>query len=554
MVKGCLMNKLGALLAASIVAMFAGCSNTTSGNDSAGILIETNTGNKGFARVYVGVDLWNLSVDDTVSLALSERDTVGDTVYVYENDYRKVVDSAAFLAGVLQMDSVPVGEYDSVKVYEADGGIRTIAVDLEIEKDESYFVDEEGAIPVTQKNVSVNTGTAQFYVSVESFELETGDSLLMKRSESKHENDTLFVIDYIVAKKISAEDVERGIVKIENVPAGEYDQILVSKKSGETLVSKDFEEALTLSETSVFVTAAGVSELGSVSIALPEGFDDLSDADESFKDVPFPIFLPTSLNAPCLLDADDNVIKLEVAESDYYKNRVLYWGKASEVKFSKKGDVDFKVIPGCVESNDESIAMGTYKNHFSDATMSDAASALFKDKDDLLGHSRWVDSTDSWLYITDFEPFSEDGHYMGLSIWFNIDSMQVGEYAQIVSAKKDSVGFTLQKRGSSGAVNLRLDTRTGVYNTVVGRANGVLDGTWHNYSFKIHGDSVTTFIDGKLLESKQFDSGEGFAKAFNPGVGYGGLRGGIDELFFFDGTQSRNWMRLFYALQKSALE
>jgi hypothetical protein len=171
----------------------------------------------------------------------------------------------------------------------------------------------------------------------------------------------------------------------------------------------------------------------------------------------------------------------------------------------------------------------------------------------VLGNSRWVDSTDNWFYIPDFKPFSEDGYYMGLSIWFNIDSMQVGEYAQIISAKKDSVGFTLQKRGTSGAMNLRLDTRTGVYNTVVGRANGVLDGTWHNYSFKIHGDSVTTFIDGTLLESRQFDSGEGFAAAFNPAIGYGGLRGGIDEVFFFDGTQSNNWMRLFYALQYAVI-
>ena len=45
---------------------------------------------------------------------------------------------------------------------------------------------------------------------------------------------------------------------------------------------------------------------------------------------------------------------------------------------------------------------------------------------DLLGRSRWVDSTDNWFYIPDFKPFSEDGYYMGLSIWFNIDSMQVG--------------------------------------------------------------------------------------------------------------------------------
>jgi len=198
--------------------------------------------------------------------------------------------------------------------------------------------------------------------------------------------------------------------------------------------------------------------------------------------------------------------------------------------------------------------MGTYKNHFSDVAISDSAKAKFQDAEAALGNALWLDTSDKWFYIDDFKPFSEDGYYMGLSVWFHVDSMQVGEYAQIVSAKKDSVGFTLQKRGTSGAVNLRLDTKTGGYNVLVGRVNSVLDGTWHNYSFKIHGDSATTFIDGTLIESVQFDAGEGFSVAYNPAVGYSGVQGGVDELFFFDGTQSRNWMRLFYALQQGVRE
>ncbi len=138
---------------------------------------------------------------------------------------------------------------------------------------------------------------------------------------------------------------------------------------------------------------------------------------------------------------------------------------------------------------------------------------------------------------------------MTLSVWFNMDSLQVDGYVQIVSAKKDSVGFALQQRGAINALNLRLDAEHGVYNSVYGRADGVLDNQQHNYTFKINGDAVTMFVDGVLNSKDEFDSGDGFGKAVNPGVGYKGTRGGIDEVFFLDGTQSDNWMRLFYALQ-----
>ncbi len=376
---GCFKNIFGAgrlafaFAAECALAFFAGCSNTSS-TDSAGILIETNTGNKGLARILVSTENLDVVAGDTVVVFKASADTVGDTLYVDTVDYRHVATSIECASGVMSLDSLPVGDYESVSVHPLEGDVRTVAVSWDVE-----------------------------------------------------ENST---------------NIDRAL-------------------------NAEFK--------------------GAVALVLPEGFEDLASSDEVFENMPFAVRLPDVKN-PCLLDADGNMVRLSRAE------------------------------------------------------LADAPTA------------KTSDSTDNWFYIPDFKPFSEDGYYMGLSIWFNIDSMQVGEYAQIISAKKDSMGFTLQKRGTSGAVNLRLDTRTGVYNTVVGRANGVLDGTWHNYSFKIHGDSVTSFIDGTLLESRQFDAGEGFAAAFNPSIGYGGLRGGIDEVFFFDGTQSNNWMRLFYALQYAVIK
>ena len=433
-----------AFAAVCVLAFFAGCSNTSS-TDSAGILIETNTGNKGLARILVSAENLDVVAGDTVVVFKASADTVGDTLYVDTVDYRHVATSIECESGVMSLDSLPVGNYESVSVHPLEGNVRTVAVSWNVE-----------------------------------------------------ENST---------------NIDRAL-------------------------EAEFK--------------------GAVALVLPEGFEDLASSDEVFENMPFAVRLPDVKN-PCLLDANGNMVRLsraELADAPTAKtsDSAVYWGVLPQVAFDGNGAISLDIVESCQSSDHIDLALARYVEHFDSVVPSEAALATGNELASVLGNSRWVDSTDNWFYISDFKPFSEDGYYMGLSIWFNIDSMQVGEYAQIISAKKDSVGFTLQKRGTSGAVNLRLDTRTGVYNTVVGRANGVLDGTWHNYSFKIHGDSVTTFIDGALLESRQFDAGEGFAAAFNPSIGYGGLRGGIDEVFFFDGTQSNNWMRLFYALQYAVIK
>ena len=445
MFKGCLKNKWALLLALLAIVVIAGCSNTPSGGDSAGILIETNTGNKGVARILVSAENLDVVAGDTVVVFKASADTVGDTIYVDTVDYRHVATSIECASGVMALDSLPVGNYESVSVHPLEGDVRSVEVSWNVE-----------------------------------------------------ENST---------------NIDRAL-------------------------DAEFK--------------------GAVALVLPEGFEDLAVSDEVFEDMPFAVRLPDVKN-PCLLDVEGNMVRLsraEIADAPTAKvsDSAVYWGVLPQVAFDEGGAISLDIVESCQSSDKFDLALARYVEHFDSLVPSEAALATGNELASVFGNSRWVDSTDNWFYINNFKPFSEDGYYMGLSVWFNIDSVQVAEYAQIISAKKDSVGFTLQKRGASGAVNLRLDTRTGVYNTVVGRANGVLDGTWHNYSFKIHGDSVTTFVDGALLESRQFDSGEGFAAAYNPAIGYGGLRGGIDELFFFDGTQSRNWMRLFYALQKSALE
>ena len=432
-----------AFAAVCALAFFAGCSNTSS-TDSAGILIETNTGNKAVARILVSTENLDVVAGDTVVVFKASADTVGDTLYVDTVDYRHVATSIECASGVMALDSLPVGDYESVSVHPLEGDVRSVAVSWNVE-----------------------------------------------------ENST---------------NIDRAL-------------------------EAEFK--------------------GAVALVLPEDFEDLASSDEVFEDMPFAVRLPDVKN-PCLLDADGNMMRLsraELADAPTAKasDSAVYWGVLPQVAFDESNAMSLDVVESCQSSDRIDLALARHVEHFDSFEPSEAVLATGNELASVLGNSRWVDSTDNWFYIPDFKPFSEDGYYMGLSIWFNIDSMQVSEYAQIISAKNDSTGFALQKRGATGAVNLRLDTRTGAYNALFGRANGVLDGTWHNYSFKIHGDSVTTFIDGTLLESRQFDSGEGFAAAFNPTIGYGGIRGGVDEVFFFDGTQSNNWMRLFYALQYAVI-
>ena len=367
----CLM----ATLALTAAISFIGCSDSTSGN-TAGIIIETNTGNKGSARVYVPTELWDLSTGDTVSLEQIHRDTIGDTIFVHENDYRKVADSTSIASGFLLLDSVPEGRYDSVTVYTTEGKIRVFEANMDInegqmyhldstgfwelptmelfgeigivdftyistkdfdikkgdslnfyghtvwgidndtliiynfehpfrytmkyadvstgfanvsfipygnydslvvkspdgsvrkhpmnfyiEEDKSYYIDSKGSHPITVERNSITEGDAQFYFSVESFEMSAGDTLYMKRSERSLSNDTLYETNYIVLKIINSTDVAEGVIKIENVPGGFYNDLDIYKHNANENTggwAEDYKQ-WTLSKTPIFISKDSIS-------------------------------------------------------------------------------------------------------------------------------------------------------------------------------------------------------------------------------------------------------------------------------------------------------
>ena len=136
---GCFRNMIGsrrlafAFVAVCMLAFFAGCSNTSS-TDSAGILIETNTGNKGVARILVSTENLDVVAGDTVVVFKASADTVGDTLYVDTVDYRHVTTSIECASGVMSLDSLPVGDYESVSVHPLEGGVRSVAVSWNVEE------------------------------------------------------------------------------------------------------------------------------------------------------------------------------------------------------------------------------------------------------------------------------------------------------------------------------------------------------------------------------------------------------------------------------------
>ena len=264
---------------------------------------------------------------------------------------------------------------------------------------------------------------------------------------------------------------------------------------------------------------------------------------------------------PCLVDANRNVIALEKSDGD----SLLYWGRLDQVNFSADGSLNFDLLDSCYRDKGPEVELSRRTLHLDNEKVSDAAFAKFKSSEmrAALGGALWTDYTDMWMLVNDFDPFTENGRLMSASIWIKGDSVSQAtlpegkSYTRLLSCKKDSVGFILQQHANQAVVNLRLDTRAngkGVYNSTYGKAR-ILDGDWHNYSFTIRGDSVFTYADGVKIEVAKFDSGLGFSACKNPAIGYErNFVGGMDEIFFFDGTQSINWMRLFYALQKRILE
>jgi len=454
--------------------------------------------------------------------------------------------------------SMQGGKICSSVIVKADGVSRTIPLHFELGNCPNYLIDSTGAKCVEISEKEVTEGNASAYFDFRNFDRKIGDTLKIKTVMDRSlKNNTVYSTFGVIRHVLDSLDVASGLIKLEKMPeapVGPWNVFI----SDEGMFWAEF--PLKKDETA-FVFASNNTKVSEISIKLPDGFEDLSSADETFKDMPLPIRLEKQATRPCLVDANRNVIALEKSDGD----SLLYWGRLDQVNFSADGSLNFDLLDSCYRDKGPEVELSRRTLHLDNEKVSDAAFAKFKSSEmrAALGGALWTDYTDTWMLVNDFDPFTENGRLMSASIWIKGDSVSQAtlpegkSYTRLLSCKKDSVGFILQQRANQAVVSLRLDTRAngkGVYNSTYGNAR-ILDGDWHNYSFTIRGDSVFTYADGVKIEVAKFDSGLGFSACKNPAIGYErNFVGGMDEIFFFDGTQSINWMRLFYALQKRILE
>lgn len=656
--------------------LFAACS---SDSGVAGILIETNTGNKvlietntgnGLARVMISVADFDISEGDTLQLSRTERDTVGDTVFTSTAYLEKVVSEANIAAGLVSMDSVPAQDYDFLAILPVKGDVRSIAIDLNAEEGETYriddkgitnlivsqtiklhssdypvdssekkiehvffdaktfdmntlfkckyeefrndsliiydasfghnadsseyalgildfewkmaggqicdsavvsngdgdertiyvhfelgncaayYVDSTGAKCVETSHKEITEGNASAYFDLRPFDRKIGDTIKVSVPVARSlKNDTIYSTLSVVNHVLDSADVANGLVKVNALP-----EIPKGYWAVDITDEGMFWSNFALNDGEMFFVFVGEYESNGytkvipVTVSLPEGFEDLSSADEPFKDMPLPIRLEKPATKACLVDALGRVIPLQKSEGD----SLLYWGSLKEVVFSESGTLSFDLLNNCYYDDwgkpvgDTAVVLSRHTESFDSLTGSKNGG--------ILGNALWLDSTDSWKMIEGFEPFTNNGTQMSASIWIKMKAEeQVEDYTRILSAKNDKVGFAVQQRADRTAINLRIDAGEEHYNQIFGTAEA-LDGTWHNYAFRINKDSVTIFLDGMLIQKTAYESGDGFEGVVNPTIGADrpNLVGGLDEIFFFDGSQTENWMRLFYALQKQA--
>ena len=224
---------------------FIACSDNAA-DSSAGIFIETNTGNKASACIYVPTKLWKLSAGDTVSLEQSRRDTIGDTIYITESDYRKVADSTSIASGTLILDSVPEGRYDSVTVYTSDGKTHVFATNIDIDKEQTYYLDTAGVREVT---IVENTGTVDFsdviYLSVKDFGIKAGDSLTFYgHTIWGVENNKLFIFNFEDWNNVmDSKNVATGLAYLYHISYGFCDSIVVKSPDGRRVPQVSLEQS-----------------------------------------------------------------------------------------------------------------------------------------------------------------------------------------------------------------------------------------------------------------------------------------------------------------------
>lgn len=255
----------------------------------------------------------------------------------------------------------------------------------------------------------------------------------------------------------------------------------------------------------------------------------LTDSATTLETFPYPVKLPKTMESPCLESASGKFTVLHpYIESD---DSVIYLAEIESLDLAQAAP-KFLVHADCGKPEGyqwTAMAHGNMEN---------------------------LDTTISPVFFPDVTMMDgTDTSSVGVSVWFQADSTeQVEGYGRIFGARNDTSTIILQRRGATGSVNLRIDTRYdstgGVYNKLVGTAQ-LLDGKLHNYIFDIHDSTVEVYVDGAFYSRDTFNRGKGFTKLTAPALGGDpNITGSVGKVLVTRGNRSESWWQAFYRLNQ----
>jgi len=479
-----------------------GCSN----KDHAGVITDTHTGGKISGRI---LNAEGQPASARIRLVTPDFSAASD---------QPQLEITVASDGLFELDSIPTGDWLLLisNVDEKSTAIYDLSGDL-LNSDEYengiYDLGDLIAYPA-----------ATIFININDYELQL--------------NDTLYVPGTGAATVINEDIIQSGVATLKDVPDQFSLRFLVDRENTTLEIEKI--EAVHSAQKILLTADSIIQSNQNLRLDLP---DPLTSLNGNFADIPFPLWLPNSLKQPCLVDSEEQLVALDSAFTK--SDSILYWGTLPTFPLYDSSvtanSMTFSLIENCPASPQNIGRLALHMDQESDSTS-------------IWGNSLWLDSNSTPYTIDSFHTFTDSGT-LGLSFWLRMDAdEQADTYTQIFDTRSENSGIRIQQKADRTTAELRIDTKDGAYNALFG-ASDIFTGNWHHYALSINENQVIVVIDGVTVADTTFELGSGFTDSYSPVIGGNpNMRGHIDELMIFDGSQSADWWKIFYGLQDPTVQ
>lgn len=410
------------------------------------------------------------------------------------------------------------------------------AYSLKIRKGEYVLLfEDENSGDLARSNTFVSVLSDSATASVPTMALSEAAKISLDISAlGLSEGDTVCVEGTLFCKQIFADDIKRGLTKLQNVPEAAYENLARIHDKNLENISIDWN----VQGGSAYVTSLSVARnSGILSRTLPDSLQDIFTT--AIDSVPFPIWLSSSSEQPILFDEQGFLLPAKKAYSA--GDSSLYWAVFPMLDFGTS--TSQKIF------RFDSEATAEFQNPFRYALHWDSLSA----------EGLWAGAKSFGGVMPDsIEGVSVfSGENVAVSLWLKLEKGAFGNDSNvsIFSALKDSVGFSIQQTKfnsyQSIGVKLFVDSDSTVISdtTIYGSAK-ILDGAWHQIAMLIRGQHVSVMLDGKVLQDTDFNLAKGFGDLDAFVIGDSRLSGTIDEFKLYDGSQDTTFLRAAYELER----